>query len=150
MSITENMNVDPGSEAFASFVFNSSAKRHAEDAVMEEPEPSRVRLQELIADPKVLDLYNVDASLQNEAWESTQWRTNANDESTENIGTCEKFSPDEAKHVGLNSVYLIGFSVTAAARRKRGLSPRKLSTHVRHCMLVSLQLARVSSLSVCF
>ena len=37
--------------------------RQANDAVVEEPQASRVRLQELIVDPKVLDLYNVDASL---------------------------------------------------------------------------------------
>ena len=40
---------------------------------MEELEACRVRVQEVTVQPKVLDLFNADESLENEALERTQW-----------------------------------------------------------------------------
>ena len=41
---------------------------------MDEQETSRVRVQELIVDTKVVDLYNVDEELENEAWRARSGR----------------------------------------------------------------------------
>ena len=57
MSITEHMNVDSGSVSFASLFVSSNSGRLAEDAVMEESQASRARVQELIVDQKVLVIH---------------------------------------------------------------------------------------------
>ena len=53
------MSVDLGSKGLTGFDFNSSAKKHPKMAGLEDPQTSRVRLQELIVYPMVLNLFIV-------------------------------------------------------------------------------------------
>ena len=63
--------VCPGSEGVTSV--SSSSKRNATDLPADEPGTSFVRVQEVMVDPQVLDLFNVDERLEKEALEHTQW-----------------------------------------------------------------------------
>ena len=106
---------------------------------MDESEASRVFLQEVIVDPKVLDLLNVDESLEKEALEHTHWQLEADEQNTKNydaekqaqiasllnMETCGEVSREDTTQMGLNIL-------------KSGLSPKKLRTLVRVWRFVSL------------
>ena len=108
------MSVGPGSEGATGVTLSS--KRNATDLPMDEPETSRVRVQEVVVYLKVLDLFNVDEIVEQEGIEHTQWELEPDEHHAENYNlekqkeivsplkmrTCEEVSRDDATHVVLS------------------------------------------------
>ena len=77
------MSVEPGSES-ATSVSLSCSNGNATDLPVDEPEASRVRVQDVMVDRKVLDLFNVHESPEKDTHEHAQWELEPDEQNAEN------------------------------------------------------------------